>query len=59
MKKWYENVLPMDWETEDFPQAGEDFVNYLWISVGAKFCGDDSLVDFCHEGIKTGQLRVI
>lgn len=37
----------MDGDTEDAPQAGEDFVHHLWVSVRAELSGDDGLLDVC------------
>lgn len=32
-------------DAQDVPQAGEDLVNNLGVSVGSKLCGDDRLLD--------------
>lgn len=42
-------ALPVDRDAEDAPQAGEDFVNNLRVSVGAKFGGDNGLLDVCRR----------
>lgn len=37
----------MDGDAEDAPQAGEDFVHDLGVSVGTELGGDDGLPDVC------------
>lgn len=37
----------MNWQTQDLPHARENLFNVFRISVRAKLCGDDGLVDLC------------
>lgn len=45
----------MDGDAEDAPQAGEDVVHDLGVSVGAELGGDDGLPDVCSRQEKQAE----